>query len=165
MSKQRTLIIGLLTVIATAGCGKKEAPTPPAENVPATSPLSPPPAPARLPESTSATPAASPTPTPAAPASAPVPPQPPQLDLAKRSGCLACHSIEKKVVGPAWDEVSKRYAGDATAKTRLVEKVKKGGKGNWLVVTGGATMPPYSPRVSDADIETLVDFVLGLQKK
>ncbi|MDH5694727.1 MAG: cytochrome C, partial [Gammaproteobacteria bacterium] len=45
---------------------------------------------------------------------------------------------------------------------RLIEKVKKGGKGNWTQVTGGVPMPPYSPRVSDGDIETLVDFVLSL---
>ena len=84
------------------------------------------------------------------------------LELAKKSGCLACHSVEKKVVGPAWKDVAAKYKGDAGAKARLVEKVKKGGKGNWTKVTGGAPMPPYSPRVKDADIEKLVDFVLSL---
>jgi cytochrome c len=84
------------------------------------------------------------------------------LDLAKKSGCLACHSVEKKVVGPAWKDVAAKYKGDAAAKAALIEKVKKGGKGNWTAVTGGAPMPPYSPRVADADIEKLVDFVLGL---
>jgi cytochrome c len=86
------------------------------------------------------------------------------LDLAKKSGCLACHSVEKKVVGPAWKDVAAKYKGDAGAKAALVAKVKKGGKGNWTKVTGGAPMPPYSPRVKDADIEKLVDFVLGLAK-
>jgi cytochrome c len=84
------------------------------------------------------------------------------LELAKKSGCLACHSVEKKVVGPAWKDVAAKYKGDAGAKERLVEKVKKGGKGNWTAVTGGAPMPPYSPRVKDEDIAKLVDFVLGL---
>ena len=84
------------------------------------------------------------------------------LALAKKSGCLACHSVEKKIVGPAWADVAAKYKGDAGAKERLIAKVKKGGKGNWTAVTGGAPMPPYSPRVSDADIATLVDFVLGL---
>ncbi len=84
------------------------------------------------------------------------------LELAKKSGCLACHSVEKKVVGPAWKDVAAKYKGDAGAKAALIEKVKKGGKGNWTEVTGGAPMPPYSPRVADADIEKLVDFVLGL---
>jgi len=86
------------------------------------------------------------------------------LDLAKKSGCLACHSVEKKVVGPAWKDVAAKYKGDAGAKAALVEKVKKGGKGNWTAVTGGAPMPPYSPRVKDEDIGKLVDFVLGLAK-
>ena len=84
------------------------------------------------------------------------------LELAKKSGCLACHSVEKKVVGPAWKDVAAKYKGDGSAKAALVEKVKKGGKGNWTAVTGGVPMPPYSPRVSDENIETLVDFVLGL---
>lgn len=80
------------------------------------------------------------------------------LDLAKKSGCLACHSVEKKVVGPSWKDVAAK-GGDRAA---LIEKVKKGGKGNWTEVTGGVPMPPYSPRVADADIETLVDFILAL---
>lgn len=84
------------------------------------------------------------------------------LALAKKSGCLACHSVEKKIVGPAWQDVSKRYKGSSEAKAQLVAKVKKGGRGNWTDVTGGVPMPPYSPRVNDADIEKLVDFILSL---
>ena len=82
------------------------------------------------------------------------------LALAKKSGCLACHSIEKKVVGPAWKDVSAKYKGDASMKAKLIDKVKKGGKGNW----GQVPMPPYSPRVADADIEKLVGFVLSIAK-
>lgn len=85
------------------------------------------------------------------------------LELAKKSGCLACHSIEKKVVGPAWNDVAAKYKGDAGARDALIGKVKAGGKGNWTDVTGGIPMPPYSPRVADADIEQLVDFVLSLK--
>ncbi len=84
------------------------------------------------------------------------------LELAKASGCLACHSVEKKVVGPGWKDVAAKYKGNAGAKAELVAKVKAGGKGNWTAVTGGVPMPPYSPRVSDANIEKLVDFVLAL---
>jgi len=86
------------------------------------------------------------------------------LDLAKKSGCLACHSVDHKVVGPAWMDVSKRYKGDSSVRERLIKKVKTGGKGNWTDVTGGVPMPPYSPRVSDENIAKLVDFVLGLAK-
>ena len=82
------------------------------------------------------------------------------LDLAKKSGCLACHSVEKKVVGPSWNDIGAKY-GDGD-RAMLIEKVKKGGKGNWTDVTGGVPMPPYSPRVADADIDTLVDFILSL---
>ena len=80
------------------------------------------------------------------------------LALAKKSGCLACHSVEKKIVGPAWRDVGKKYKGDGAAKARLVAKVKAGGKGVW----GPAPMPPYSPRVSNENIEKLVSFVLSL---
>ncbi len=82
--------------------------------------------------------------------------------LAKKSGCTACHAIDKKVVGPGWAAVGQRYKGDAAAKDTLIGKVKKGGKGNWTEVTKGVPMPPYSPRVSDADIGELVDFILSL---
>lgn len=84
------------------------------------------------------------------------------LDLANKSGCLACHSVEKKVVGPAWQDVGAKYKGDASMKGKLIDKVKQGGKGNWTAVTGGVPMPPYSPRVSDDTIEKLVTFVLSL---
>jgi len=83
------------------------------------------------------------------------------LALAKKSGCLACHAIDKKIVGPAWKDVSDRYKGK-NAKAELITKVKAGGKGNWTEVTRGVPMPPYSPRVSDANIEKLVDFILAL---
>ena len=84
------------------------------------------------------------------------------LELAKKSGCLACHSVDKKIVGPAWKDVAAKYKGDAAAKATLVDKVKKGGSGNWTEITKGAKMPPYSPRVPDADIEKLIDFVMSL---
>ena len=100
------------------------------------------------------------------------------LALAKKSGCLACHSVEKKVVGPAWQDVADKYKGQAeisatltdgsvvkgSPKDVLTQKIHKGGKGNWTAVTGGVPMPPYSPRVSDENISKLVDFVLGLAK-
>jgi len=84
------------------------------------------------------------------------------LELAKKSGCLACHSVDKKVVGPAWKDVGARYKGQPEMRDKLIAKVKAGGKGNWTDVTKGVPMPPYSPRVADADIATLVDFVLSL---
>lgn len=84
------------------------------------------------------------------------------LELAKNSGCLACHAIERKVIGPAWKDVAARYKDDQAMRIVLINKIKAGGKGNWLEVTNGATMPPYFPRVKDEDIEELVSFILSL---
>jgi cytochrome c len=88
-----------------------------------------------------------------------------ELDLARKSGCMACHAIDKKVVGPAWKDVAIRYAGDRNAKTKLIEKVAKGGRGNWTEVVGNMAMPPYSPRVSQENIAILVEFVLSLNNQ
>ncbi len=81
-------------------------------------------------------------------------------DLAKKSNCTSCHAIDKKVVGPAWMEISKKYKGQADAEAKLVTKVAKGGSGSW----GSMPMPPNAPKVSEADIKTLVEFILGLSK-
>jgi cytochrome c len=81
--------------------------------------------------------------------------------LARKSGCLECHSVDKKVIGPAYRDVAARYKGDARARAALIEKVKKGGKGKWTQVTGGVPMPPYSALLSNPEIERLVDWVLS----
>lgn len=85
------------------------------------------------------------------------------LALAKKSGCLACHSVDRKVVGPAWNDVSARYKNKNGARMQLIEKISKGGKGNWTDITGGVPMPPYFPRVTRENIGKLVDFVLSLE--
>jgi cytochrome c len=77
-------------------------------------------------------------------------------DLLKKSGCLACHSKDKKIVGPAYKDVAAKYKGDPGAAAKLVEKVKKGGQGVW----GPVPMPP-NPSVSDADLKTLVAYILA----
>ncbi len=81
-------------------------------------------------------------------------------ELAKKSNCTSCHAIDKKVVGPAWMEVSKKYKGQADAEAKLITKVAKGGSGAW----GSMPMPPNAPKVAEADIKTLVEFILGLAK-
>ena len=80
-------------------------------------------------------------------------------DLLKKSGCTACHAIDKKVIGPAYQDVALKYKGDAGAAAKLQEKVKKGGSGVW----GQVPMPPNT-QVSDADIKTLVAYILALKK-
>jgi cytochrome c len=78
-------------------------------------------------------------------------------ELAKKSMCLACHSVDKKVVGPAYKEVAAKYKSDKTAEAKLIEKVKKGGSGVW----GPVPMPPNST-VKDDDIKTLVKWILAM---
>ena len=80
------------------------------------------------------------------------------LELAKKSGCLACHSVEAKVVGPAWKDV----AAQVKDRDRIVNSIKKGSRGHWAAVTGGIPMPPYSPRVNDENIGKLADFIMSL---
>ncbi len=77
--------------------------------------------------------------------------------LAQKSGCLACHSVDKKIIGPAYKEIAAKYKGDKTAEAKLIDKIKKGGSGVW----GPMPMPPNSPQVKDADIKTLVQWVLS----
>jgi cytochrome c len=81
--------------------------------------------------------------------------------LAKKNGCAACHSIDKKIIGPAWMDVSKKYKGDASAEAMLIEKVSKGGSGVW----GKVAMPAIdaSGKKHD-DIKKLVQFILSLDK-
>lgn len=80
-------------------------------------------------------------------------------DLLKKNGCTACHSIDKKLVGPPYVEVAAKYKGDAGAAAKLMEKVKKGGTGVW----GQIPMPP-NPQVSDADLKAMVTYILALKK-
>ncbi len=76
--------------------------------------------------------------------------------LAQKSGCLTCHSVEVKVVGPAYKDVAAKYKGkDMEAK--LVAKVKAGGSGVW----GPIPMPAH-PQVKEEDIKTIVHWVLSL---
>ena len=77
-------------------------------------------------------------------------------ELAKKYACFACHSVDKKVVGPSYKEVAAKYRTDKTAEAKLVEKVKKGGTGVW----GQTPMPPNGA-VPDADLRALVKWVLS----
>jgi cytochrome c len=76
-------------------------------------------------------------------------------DLAKAKNCFACHTVDKKIVGPAYKDVAKKYASDKGAAERLAKKVREGGVGVW-----GSVPMPANPQVSDADARTLVQWVL-----
>ena len=148
------------------GCGREE---PSKSDTAAVSPPVAQPESAKAPEAApqAAAPQAEPAQAPAAVAAVAAPaaaadPKAEPLALAQKSGCLACHAVDRKLVGPAWKDVAARYRGDAGARARLIEKVSKGGGGNWTAVTGGIPMPANAPRVPAEDIEKLVDFVLSL---
>ncbi|MDP2832940.1 MAG: c-type cytochrome [Pseudomonadota bacterium] len=77
--------------------------------------------------------------------------------LAQKSACMSCHQLAKKVVGPALNDIAKKYKGDAKAEEHLVNVIKKGGKGVW----GPVPMPPH-PQVSDDNAKKLAVWVLSL---
>lgn len=76
---------------------------------------------------------------------------------AKKNNCVACHAIDKKMVGPGWSDVAKKYKGDAGAAAHLDAVISKGGKGVW----GPMPMPP-NPKVTAEERKELVDFILAL---
>jgi cytochrome c len=81
-----------------------------------------------------------------------------QLDLAQKKNCMACHAVDKKVVGPAYKEVAAKYAGQAGSVDKLAQKVMKGGSGVW-----GQIPMPANPQVTEAEAKQLVTWVLGLK--
>lgn len=78
--------------------------------------------------------------------------------LAKSKNCLACHAVDKKLVGPAYKEVAAKYAGNAKAADMLAAKIMKGGSGVW-----GAVPMPANPQVNEAEAKKLAAWVLSLK--
>jgi len=79
--------------------------------------------------------------------------------LMAKDGCSACHAVDKKIVGPAYQDVAAKYKGDTGALAKLTQKVKAGGSGVW----GQVPMPP-NPQASDDDVKALVSWILTLKK-
>ncbi|WP_394757160.1 c-type cytochrome [Rhodoferax sp.] len=78
--------------------------------------------------------------------------------LAKSKNCLACHAVDKKLVGPAYQDVAKKYAGQKDAAAKLTTKIMKGGSGVW-----GAVPMPANTQVNEAEAKKLADWVLSLK--
>ena len=78
------------------------------------------------------------------------------LDLAKKYACTACHAVDKKLVGPSYQDVAKKYAGQKDAVAILSASIRKGGSGKW-----GPVPMPAQPAPSDAEIKALAEWVLG----
>ncbi|HWH82631.1 MAG TPA: c-type cytochrome [Burkholderiaceae bacterium] len=81
-----------------------------------------------------------------------------QADFAQKKNCMACHSVDKKVLGPAFKDVAAKYAGQKDAADKLAEKVVKGGTGVW-----GNIPMPANPQVTDAEAKQLVGWILTLK--
>ena len=78
------------------------------------------------------------------------------LALAAKNNCTACHAVDRKLVGPAYQDVARKYAGQKDAEARLAESVRKGSAGKW-----GPVPMPANNAPSDADVKTLVKWILA----
>ncbi len=78
--------------------------------------------------------------------------------LTKSSGCIACHSVDKKLVGPSYKEIAAKYKADKGAEAALVKKIKAGGMGAW----GQIPMPPHM-HVKDDDIKSMTKWILSIK--
>ncbi|WP_374193480.1 c-type cytochrome [Trinickia mobilis] len=78
------------------------------------------------------------------------------LAIAKSNACMGCHAVDRKLVGPSFQQIAGKYQGDAQAPAKLALKVRDGGSGVW-----GAIPMPSHPQMSDADIRTVVAWVLA----
>jgi cytochrome c len=78
------------------------------------------------------------------------------MELAKQKNCLACHAVDKKLVGPSYKDVAAKYKNDKSAPAKLAKKVREGGVGAW-----GQVPMPANPQVSEQEAQTLVKWVLS----
>ena len=76
--------------------------------------------------------------------------------LAQEKACLACHAVDKKVVGPSYKEIAAKYRTDKNAEANLIKKVRAGGSGVW----GQVPMPPNTT-VSDKEAQILVKWIMS----
>ena len=78
------------------------------------------------------------------------------LQLAQKNNCTACHTVDRKLLGPAYHDVAKKYAGQADAKAKLMDSIRKGGSGKW-----GPVPMPAQPTLSEEDTKALAEWVLS----
>ncbi|RVT87813.1 c-type cytochrome [Inhella crocodyli] len=78
------------------------------------------------------------------------------LQLAQKNNCMACHAVDKKVLGPAYQDVAKKYAGQKDAVAAVTASIQKGGSGKW-----GPVPMPAQPTLSEADAKALATWIVG----
>jgi cytochrome c len=79
-----------------------------------------------------------------------------QAELAKQKNCLACHAVDKKLVGPSYKDVAAKYKGDKDATAKLAKKIREGGVGVW-----GQVPMPANPQVNEQEAMSLAKWVLS----
>jgi len=75
---------------------------------------------------------------------------------AKSNGCMACHAVDKKVVGPSYKSIASKFKGDANAADKLAKQVRTGSKGVW-----GPVPMPVQAKISDADLKKVIAWILA----
>ena len=78
------------------------------------------------------------------------------LDLAKKNACMACHAVDKKLMGPACQDIAKKYSGQKDAVAAVAKNIKAGGSGKW-----GPVPMPAQAALSEADANTLATWILA----
>lgn len=87
----------------------------------------------------------------------------PMPEIARKAGCLACHGIDGKIIGPAFTWVADKYKENReTGKKVIVDRIANGSKGQWIRQTGMIIMPPYASQTTEAQRNELADFILSL---
>ncbi|TFZ03353.1 c-type cytochrome [Ramlibacter rhizophilus] len=76
--------------------------------------------------------------------------------LATAKNCMACHAVDKKLVGPSFKDISAKYAADSGAADKLAVKIIKGGSGVW-----GPVPMPANAQVSEAEAKKLAAWVMS----
>lgn len=79
------------------------------------------------------------------------------IELARKNSCTACHSVDHKIVGPAFADVAKKYAGQPEALATVIQNIRAGGSGKW-----GPIPMPAQDQLSQNDIKTLANWILKL---
>lgn len=80
------------------------------------------------------------------------------MEIVKKARCVACHAVDKKMVGPAYREVAAKYEGQAGAASELFDKVRHGGSGTW----GAIPMTPNDEsRISDDNLKAAIAWILA----
>jgi cytochrome c len=79
-------------------------------------------------------------------------------DLTRKYNCVACHAESARKVGPSYQDIAKKYAGQADAADRLAKKIRSGGSGVW----GQMPMPPH-PQVPEGDARAMATYILGVK--